>query len=83
MSDGDRWVYIQEALTGIRTDVAVIISRADGIEKKLADQEIRIRQLEADVGNNKLVLRAVFLVSAAIGSSALAVAASAIKEIIL
>jgi len=82
MSEQERWQWLQEALTGIKSDIAVILSRLDRIESLQNDHESRIRNLERDVSNNKMIVRAAVMLATTVGGTGLAIAASVLKELI-
>lgn len=82
MSEHERWMYIQETLSLIKSDVAVIRSRIESMERIISDHETRLRKIETDVSNNKLIVRAGIFIATTIAGTGLTIAASVLKDIL-
>ena len=83
MSEQERWQLLTDALSGLRADIAVVKSQINTHKTVHDDHEQRLRQLEIDVTNNKIVVRAAIVVSTAITGTGVTIAASVLKDLIV
>lgn len=82
MSEQERWNFITSTLSQLQADLAVIKSQMQTHKDTDVDHEKRLRKLEDDVGNNRLVVRAALFVATAITGTGLTIAASVAKDLL-
>lgn len=82
MSEHEKWMYIQESLSNIKSDVAVVRSRIEAMEKKDNDHEERLRKVETDVSNNKLITKVGIFIATSVAGTAITLAITTLRDIL-
>ena len=82
MGDDPELGRVRDSLGDVRVEFSTLSSEVRNLRLTVDNHSERLRLLELDVSNNKLILRAATFITGSLGASALAVAGTLLKTVL-